>query len=507
MPRAFFLALLCLPVLAGCGYIPLYSYSNNEDLKEQLLTIPRPVENVYRTLSLRPPLTGVQSGADKASLVNVPWNISAACRAKNLNPLSISPAHDDCRDKNFVALSISGGGSRAAIFGAAVMFELQRYGLLQHVDLISCVSGGCLTAAYYALSCDDIDNPATCPQTTNGAKRYTWNEEALYPLLERRLLWRWFGNWFWPNNILKFWFTHFDRTDIMAETLSNNLYDHSILDNNQFRFRDLNPARPNLAINATDATTGALAKFNFVFTPEKFRELRSDLDRYPIANAVMASASFPGAFNYVTLRDFRNQNYVHLLDGGAYDNLGLNAIRTAMKPTVDANSGLENRVVIIVDAYMGLENDMAKKAEVRSWTDYILDSNFFVAYDTLLTALRATQIDLAKDLLQKYQGTLLHISWEKLEDDPEHIWLANRLNRIPTSFNISSTNADRLRQAAKILVEKKLKAILCDTSRPADAQRIRSLLSPAAPPIACIQEHSDQAPAVISTEGRNLLTP
>ena len=485
MVRAFFLALLGLPALAGCGYIPLYSYHNVE-LKEPLLAVPRPVENVYRALSLRPQLTGVQSGVDKASLVKVPWNITAACRTKNLNPLSLAPALDDCQDRNFVALAISGGGSRAAIFGAAVMFELQRYGLLEHVDLVSCVSGGCLTAAYYALSCDDPDDRAACPQTTNGAKRYTWRKDELYPLLERRLLWRWFGNWFWPSNFLKFWFTHFDRTDIMAATLSNNLYDHSILDNNQFRFRDLSPARPNLAINTTDATAGAHGAFQFTFTPEKFRELRSDLDRYPIANAVMASASFPGAFNYVTLRDFREQRYIHLLDGGAYDNLGLSAIRTAMKPTADEKSGVENRVVIVIDAYMALDNGLAKIPEPRSWTDYIVDSNFFVAYDTLLTSLRATQITLAEELLQKYQGTLLHISWERLDDDPEHAWLANRLNRIPTSFNISPKNAERLRQAAKILVQKKLKAVLCNTSRPADAQRIRRLLSPAAPPIACI---------------------
>jgi len=485
MLRAILLALLGLPALAGCGTIPLYSY-HNEELREHPLTVPQPVQNVYRALSLRPQLTGVASAVDKASLVKVPWNITAACRAKNLNALSLAPSLSDCQDKNFVALTISGGGSRAAIFGAAVMFELQRYGLLEHVDLVSCVSGGCLTAAYYALSCDDPDDAATCPQTTNGAKRYAWSEEELYPLLERRLLWRWFGNWFWPNNILKFWFTHFDRTDIMAETLSNNLYDHSILDNNQFRFRDLNPARPNLAVNATDATAGTEAQFHFAFTPEKFREMHSDLDRYPIANAVMASASFPGAFHYVTLRDFHQQRYIHLLDGGAYDNLGLNAIRTAMKPSVDSQSGPEKRVVIIIDAFMALDNGIAKRAEARSWSDYIVDSNFFVAYDTLLTSLRATQLNLAETLLQKYQGTLLHISWEKLGDDPEHALLANRLNRIPTSFNITAKNAERLRQAAKILVEKTLKAVLCDTTRPADAQRIRSLLSPTAPPIACI---------------------
>ncbi len=163
-----------------------------------------------------------------------------------------------------------------------------------------------------------------------------------------------------------------------------------------------------------------------------------------------------------------------------------NAIRTAM--TSDPNGGAvpEKRVVIIIDAYMAPENGIAKRAEVRSWTDYIVDSNFFVAYDTLLTSLRATQINLAEDLLQRYQGTLLHISWEKLGNDPEHAFLASRLNRIPTSFNITPKNADRLRQAAKILVEKSIKSVVCNSGRPADARRIRSLLSPTAPPIACI---------------------
>ena len=484
MIRKSILALLILPGITGCGYVPLYSY-HNEEFKAPAVNVPQPVQNVYRTLSLRPQLTGVESGAHKASLVSVPWNIRPNCRAQGAKTSSALSAAE-CADKNFVALAISGGGSRAAIFGAAVMFELQRYGLLEHVDLVSCVSGGCLTAAYYALSCDNPEDQASCPKTTNGAKRYAWTEGELYPLLERNFQWRWIGNWFWPNQMLKFWFTHFDRSDIMAETLSNNLYDHSILDNNQFRFRDLNPGRPNLAINATDATAGVESRFHFAFTPEKFQGMRSNLDNYSIANAVMASASFPGAFNYVTLRDFQAKRYVHLLDGGAYDNLGLNALRDAMRQSVDIPSGPEKRVVIIIDAFMVLDTGLDKKPEVRAWSDYIIDSNFLVAYDTLLTSLRATQIHLAETLLQKYQGTLLHISWDKLADDPQHAWLANRLNRIPTSFNITPKNADRLREAAKILVEKKLKAVLCDTSRPVDAQRIRSLLSANAPPIACI---------------------
>src|SRR5574341_2092746 len=55
------------------------------------------------------------------------------------------------KDDRFVALAISGGGSRAANFGAAVMLELQRRGLLEQVDLISGVSGGTLPTVYYGL--------------------------------------------------------------------------------------------------------------------------------------------------------------------------------------------------------------------------------------------------------------------------------------------------------------------------------------------------------------------
>jgi hypothetical protein len=57
----------------------------------------------------------------------------------------------ESKDDRFVALAISGGGSRAANFGAAVMLELQQRGLLEQVDVISGVSGGTLPAVYYGL--------------------------------------------------------------------------------------------------------------------------------------------------------------------------------------------------------------------------------------------------------------------------------------------------------------------------------------------------------------------
>jgi len=40
-------------------------------------------------------------------------------------------------------------------------------------------------------------------------------------------------------------------------------------------------------------------------------ELGSDLDRYRVARAVMASASFPAVFNYMTVRDYHEEAEAH----------------------------------------------------------------------------------------------------------------------------------------------------------------------------------------------------
>lgn len=57
----------------------------------------------------------------------------------------------------FVGLAISGGGSRAAAFGMAVLEQLKEVGILQHVTAISTTSGGGLAGAYYAVKGDSIN--------------------------------------------------------------------------------------------------------------------------------------------------------------------------------------------------------------------------------------------------------------------------------------------------------------------------------------------------------------
>ena len=74
----------------------------------------------------------------------------------------LAPGVDANSDKLFVVVTFSGGGKRAAAFSYGVLEALrdiqvttpdgERHTLLDEIDLISAVSGGAFTAAYYALN-------------------------------------------------------------------------------------------------------------------------------------------------------------------------------------------------------------------------------------------------------------------------------------------------------------------------------------------------------------------
>src|SRR5207247_9287681 len=112
------------------------------------------------------------------------------------------------------------------------------------------------------------------------------------------------------------------------------------------RIADLNPARPSLVLNATigsssyredDPARAKLLGTVFTFTHEDFAaKLNSDVADYELARAVMASATFPALFNYMTLRDFHEPPdypdhvgvcYVDVFNGVNSDNLGLISIK------------------------------------------------------------------------------------------------------------------------------------------------------------------------------------
>ena len=106
----------------------------------------------------------------------------------------------ELEDGRFVALAISGGGSRAANFGAAAMLELQHRDLLGQVDVISGVSGGTLPAVYYGL----------------GDKAGPFTETALRKALGYAFQSSWIRRWFLPQNIFRYWLSDFTRSDVTS---------------------------------------------------------------------------------------------------------------------------------------------------------------------------------------------------------------------------------------------------------------------------------------------------
>jgi NTE family protein len=398
----------------------------------------------------------------------------------------------DCRDDKFVGLAISGGGSRAAVFSAAVLFELKQFGVANHLDVVSAVSGGSWTAAIYAMSYDPHTNESNAnPEPTSEQELKTtsdyfsdngliWDKDEIFPMLQKNYIARWFISLFRPDHILKFWFTNFNRTDIMASTFSNNMFSNSLLPGSGYTFGQLNPSRPNLIINATDFTkkpeesengstlsepSESNSGYHFTFSNETFtNKLRSDLSQYPVASAVMASSSYPGLFNYWTLENFISadkEHYVHLFDGGASDNLGIAGLDAVMKtvkkkePTLESNKFDDApKLVILIDSYVDPDMKNPEESEPRGVFDYLVDTNFMDVYETLMGELRSTRVEVMKKQIEESNGRFIHLTLKDLQQ--KDLTLFKKTMPIGTNMKIADEEADCLKEAASVLVHQAL---------------------------------------------------
>jgi predicted acylesterase/phospholipase RssA len=337
---------------------------------------------------------------------------------------------EDAHDREFVALALPGGGSRSAVFSAAVMFELFREGLLQKVDLISSVSGGSLPATLFAGSCND---EAECTALYGNGDALLWtegSEQKIFDMLTTDFVQRAVMRIALPWNQLLYRTTRYDRTDTMAEVFASSLFtSRSGSEPYGMLFRDLNPRRPNLIINGMNSTGNQLGPGlkgqHFLFTLETFEQnLRSDLHRYPLAFAVVGSAAFPGAFPPLTLAEFpslgqdRDEQdepvrYVHIVDGGLYDRLGGEAVRrvvekvaarehpcvSAGRTLVGADDGdcLRRASVIVLDSGLPIQGEDTSSPDVRiPVIDLFVNHNLEMASFALLDIQAELRLDSLK---------------------------------------------------------------------------------------------------------------
>jgi hypothetical protein len=271
----------------------------------------------------------------------------------------------------------------------------------------------------------------------------------------------------------------------MAQTLEDNLFDASPW-GQPLTFADLNPERPYLIINATDATENANGEEHFgtvfTFTDEDFKDkLSSDLSSYLVAWAVTASCAFPGVFNYMTLRDYRakgdDRRYLHLFDGGNSDNLALESIKKIMLQSKfwESTPKYKHFVVILLDAYVSGMGIDRTDYDPRSLLSNIFDTNVIEAFDSLMKYRR-------EDLLGQFRTGIFDVDQDrKVAIDNMTFWhihfndirpdlldhteesLRKTLNQIPTNFSIGEDDRIRIDKAVDLLIYRghpKLKEIV-----------------------------------------------
>ncbi|WP_020656490.1 patatin-like phospholipase family protein [Massilia niastensis] len=253
------------------------------------------------------------------------------------------------------AITLSGGGARAAAFGLGVLRELKatRFewqgrstSILDEVGLVSGVSGGSVLASYYVAFGDDTFT--------------RFEHDFLLANFQSSLI----GQAFAPTTLYRMTSPWYGRSNVLEERL-NRLYRGKT-------FGDLLARRsgPRLLVTATDLTTGA----PFEFTPEQFALICSDLNSVPLSVAVSASSAVPILLSPVTLRNYagsceqskqltdatpdernlqarllnasmqsyldaENRPFLHLVDGGLVDNLGVRGllVRTVAGGALDAS--------------------------------------------------------------------------------------------------------------------------------------------------------------------------
>ena len=416
--------------------------------------------------------------------------LDAGYRAANMK-------NSENSDSLLLYLTFSGGGMRAAALSYGVLEELRKTEivldgrkrrLLDEVDGISSVSGGSFTAGYYGLFGDRIFED--------------FENKFLKKNIQRGLI---LGALFNVANWVRLWSPTFARSDLAAE-----YYDRHIFEGGTFSEIAARKG-PFIVMNATDMTYGTRVRF----TQEDFDLICSDLSIFPVARAAAASSAIPMALTPITLRNYagtcgfktpegfekvlegrdilerqfhlhndiapyldrEKKPYIHLVDGGVGDNLGLKAVldrvivrgsvwemikgtpmekvrkvvffvvnaETEPDPKWDRKERIPTFGVMLasyssiaIDRY-NKETIALLKESVGSWADEIKTERC-----------KGEEVSTALGSCGDIQFYIVEVKFDALKDETER----RHFKRLPTSFKLPPEEVGKSRDAAhRILAE------------------------------------------------------
>jgi len=394
---------------------------------------------------------------------------------------NLSPGPDNS-DGLFVVLSISGGGTRSAALAYGVLQKLRDTPihwngkprrLLDEIDVINSVSGGSYAAAYFGLHGDAFFSEFPERFLYADFQTELWDHYVSVNGMAQVL-----G---WSNN---------DRVDLLSAIIERRLFTGKT-------YADLlaRRQRPLIVIHATDLNRGA----DFQFTQDQFDPLCTDLSTLPISRAVAASSAVPILFGPVTLKnhgghcgykqphwvqqatggtqdeswalraqrhaaDFDSylnssetdgRPWIHLIDGGVSDNLGLrgplesSVMRGGFGPLLKRMgvSGVRKVVFLVVSAEVLPDSGIDQTGEppsIRQMASAVLDALMNnISFETktwLRTSFhywRQEALELSRQPDSPYDGVpefyLIETSLQDIADKTQR----DRMMAVPTTFKLA----------------------------------------------------------------------
>jgi len=408
------------------------------------------------------------------------------------------------RDKdNLVILAFSGGGTRAAAFSFGVLEFLRkteivgpkgnRVRLLDEVDIITGVSGGSFTALAFGLYGDKLFD--------------TYEASFLKRNVQGEIIARAFSPANWGNLASANW----GRSELAAQ-----LYDEILF--HGATFGDLNRGNgPFIMASATDISTGS----RFVFNQSVFDVICSDLNAVPLSRAAAASSAVPVVLSSITMNNYGgtcntqvpgwvkmfiasdnpprpaarairslktiegytdsvHRPYIHLVDGGVSDNVGMRGVLDALEilealqeAGIQTQLSTAKRIVVFIVNSLSTPPTNWDESEAAPGTIETL----LKATGTPIDAFSYEAVELLKDTASRWRtmrrirdtGALagskdplivealrvpqaeiyaIDVSFPQLKDKAE----LNYLNEQPTSFVLPPEAVDRLRAAAGTII-------------------------------------------------------
>ena len=396
-------------------------------------------------------------------------------------------------------LSFSGGGTRAAALSYGVLEELnetsyvhengEKRRLIDEVDVITGVSGGSFTALSFALYGDRLFDE--------------YEQRFLKRNVQGALARRAFLN---PANWFRMMSGNYGRSEVAAEYYDEILFEGATFD-------DLMEKDTPVAIaSGTDITSGS----RFAFYQDDFDLLCSDLGAVRLSRAAATSSAVPMALSPVTLnnyggscnyqypawvsdalqleaeqlppgrelerykemaafRDSKNRPYIHLVDGGVSDNIGVRGVLIALEgfffskefSEAQGFGGIKRIILIIVNARSAHDRDWQQKEsppgsfkQLAQSTGVPIERYSFESIELMKDQVEAAGLHRKLRVAEainagasreeaeaRFPKTVFHVmdvSFDDIRDSKERDYFMD----LPTSFVLEDEEVDRLRGVA-----------------------------------------------------------